>query len=319
MKKIVAVILAAGKGTRMHPFGNHYPKPGLPICNKPLIQYSIEVFRDLGIREIFIVIGHLGHELVQALGSGEALGVELRYVEQTKILGIASALGQLEPYISSPIFLVLGDIFFKAENLSSMIDMMAKSNAGAVLAVKHETDAEAIRRNFTVLQDDAGLVRRVIEKPRHVRSNIKGCGLYLFDLPVFDAVRRTPRTAMRDEYEITDTIQIMVDDGLPVFAADVVKWDVNLTSPADVLTCNLFELQHLGLDRLVGRAAQIHPGAKLHNVVVGDRATIQHPIAISNSVIFPDTVVTSKSDFDRFIVTPEIQIDCRTFSQAGRD
>lgn len=303
----------------MHPFSNFYPKPGLPICNKPLIQYSIEVFRDLGIREIFIVIGHLGHELVQALGNGEAFGVKLRYVEQTKILGIASALGQLEPYISSPIFLVLGDIFFKAENLSSMIDMMAESNAGAVLAVKHEADPEAIRRNFTVLQDDAGRVRRVIEKPRHVPSNLKGCGLYLFDLPVFDAVRRTPRTAMRDEYEITDTIQIMVDDGLPVYAADVVKWDVNLTSPTDVLTCNLFELQHLGLENLVGRAAQIHPGAKLSNVVVGDRATIQYPIAISNSVIFPDTIVTSKSDFDRFIVTPENQIDCRAFTQAGRD
>ena len=122
---------------------------------------------------------------------------------------------------------------------------------------------------------------------------------------------------MRDEYEITDTIQIMVDDGLPVFTADVVKWDVNLTSPADVLTCNLFQLQQLGLEKIVGSEAQIHPGAKLHNVVVGDRSSIQQPIAVSNSVIFPNTIVTSKSDFDRFIVTPETQIDCRTFTRTG--
>ncbi len=72
-------------------------------------------------------------------------------------------------------------------------------------------------------------------------------------MPIFDAIRRTPRTAMRDENEITDTIQIMVDDGLPVYTADVVRWDVNLTAPADVLTCNLLELRRRDLDRLMGR------------------------------------------------------------------
>ncbi|MBK6982477.1 MAG: NTP transferase domain-containing protein [Betaproteobacteria bacterium] len=298
----------------MHPFSDFYPKPGLPICNKPLIQYSIEVFRELGIREIFVVIGHLGHELAQALGNGAALGVKLRYIEQAKILGIASALGQLEPYVSSPMFVVLGDIFFQAGNLSSMVDRMDERKAGAVLAVKHETDPESIRRNFTVHEDQDGRVQRVIEKPRYVHSNVKGCGLYLFGLPVFDAIRRTPRTAMRDEYEITDTIQIMVDDGLPVFTADVVKWDVNLTAPADVLTCNLFELRRRGLDRLVGSGAVVHPGARLKNVVIGERATIEHPIAITDSVIFPDTVVTSEADFERFIVTPEVQIDCRAIA-----
>ena len=56
----------------------------------------------------------------------------------------------------------------------------------------------------------------MIEKPRYIDNDLKGCGLYLFDLPVFDAIRRTPKTAMRDEYEITAAIQIVIDDGLPV-------------------------------------------------------------------------------------------------------
>ena len=317
MKKIVAVILAAGRGTRMHPFSEHYPKPGLPVCNKPVIQYSIEVFRDLGVREIFVVIGHLGHQLARTLGDGSALGVSIRYVEQTKILGIASALGQMESYLDSPFFLLLGDIFFKAEGLDGMARMLEERAASAVLATKNEHDMEAIKRNFTVQQDAEGRVRRVIEKPRHVATHLKGCGLYLFDLPVFDAVRRTPRTAMRDEYEITDTIQIMVDDGLPVYTSEVVKWDVNLTSPADVLTCNLYELQQRGLPRLVGEGARIHPDARLENVVVGPGAEIANPIAISNSVIFPHTRVATRLDFDRFIVTPESRIDCRTFVAEG--
>lgn len=158
MEKIVAVILAAGKGTRMHPFSNHYPKPSLPICSKPLIQYSIEAFRELGIDEIFIVIGHLGHVIAQQFGDGASLGVKLHYVEQTQRLGIASALGQMEPHITSPMFVVLGDIFFKTDDLSSMIDMFNHRKAGAVLAVKNEDNPAAIRRNFTVCRDSKGRV-----------------------------------------------------------------------------------------------------------------------------------------------------------------
>lgn len=311
MGKIIAAILAAGKGTRMHPFSAHYPKPALPICNKPLLQYQIEMFRDLGIEEILIVIGHLGHEIVQTFGDGHVLGVKLRYIEQTQILGIASALGQLEPYVSSPLFLVLGDIFFKTKHLSSMKDMMTDEGASAVLAVKQEDDPRAIRRNFTVMKSPDGLVRRVIEKPRHVSTNLKGCGLYLFDLPVFDAVRRTPRTAMRDEYEITDTIQIMIDDGLPVHTAEVVEWDINLTYPSDVLACSLFELRQRGIKTLVGNDTQIHEGVTLDNCVIGDRVVIEKPIRVTNSVIFADSVVSSGYDINEFIITQDDQIDCR--------
>lgn len=313
MKDIVAVILAAGRGTRMQPFSEYYPKPGLPICNKPLMQYTIESLRDLGIREIFIVIGHLGHELALTLGRGEKYGVRLRYIEQTKLLGIAAALGQMEPHVCSPIFMVLGDIFFKTRDLSSMINMMETKKAGAILAVKHEPDPQVIRKNFTVLRQDDGRVVRVVEKPRYVDTTLKGCGLYLFDLPVFDAVRRTPRTAMRDEYEITDTIQIMIDDDIPVYADEVIELDVNLTSPSDVLLCNMYELHHTGRNTVIADTAQIHPGASLNNVVVGDDAAIRHPISISNSVIFPGTEVNISTDVDRFIFTPEHQIDCRPF------
>lgn len=309
--KLVAVLLAAGRGTRMHPFSGSYPKPTLPICNKPLLQYQIEMFRDLGIADIFIVIGHLGHEIVRRFGEGSHLGVTLHYIEQSKTLGIAAALGQLEPFVSSPMFVALGDIFFKTENLAGMVHTLEESRAGAVLAVKQEEDEDAIRRNFVVLGNPDGRVRRVIEKPRHVTTKTKGCGLYLFDLPVFDAIRRTPRTAMRDEYEITDTIQIMVDAGLPVYAADVVRWDVNLTFPRDVLTCNLFELESRGLGRLVGDRAEIHPGARLTNVVVGEGATIAKPIHVRNTVVFPDAKVTATHDVDTYIVTPEHEIDCR--------
>jgi NDP-sugar pyrophosphorylase family protein len=316
---MIAAILAAGKGTRMLPFSTRYPKPLLPICNKPLIQHQIEMVRDVGITEFLVVIGHLGYEIAQAMGDGSRLGVRIRYVEQTEMLGIANALGQLEPHVSSPILLLLGDIFFVAADLERMIRSLQQREAKAVLAVKKEESPEAIRRNFTVLVDEQGLVRRVIEKPRHPMTNIKGCGLYLFDLNVFDAIRRTPRTAMRDEYEITDTIQIMIDDGLPVVPESVIRWDLNLTTPGDVLRCNLFQLERLGLDSVVADGAKVHGRAELDRVVVGAGASIRHPIRVTNSLIFPGTDVTAEHDVDGFIITPEHQIDCRQLVATAAD
>ena len=85
--------------------------------------------------------------------------------------------------------------------------------------------------------------KKVIEKPGYLVHNIKGCGLYLFDLHIFDAIRRTPRTAMRDEYEITDSIQILIEDGFLVKQLTIVKEDVNLTVPDDLIKSNMWMLK----------------------------------------------------------------------------
>ena len=308
---MIGIILAAGKGTRMEPFSANYPKPILPVCNKPLLYYQVELMKSIGIERVIIVIGHLGHEIARCFGDGSGLGLKIEYVEQRETLGIAHALGKLEPYISSPMLLSLGDIFLVTEDVESMKEKMNSHDASAVLAVKHEEDPEAIKRNFTVQLDDEGMVKRVIEKPRHINTSIKGCGLYLFDQHVFDAIRRTPRTAMRDEYEITDTIQIIIDDGYPVMISDVVKWDMNVTYPADVLQCNLIELKRQGKEAIIGKSAEIHSKAEVHNSVIGDNVVVRHPIKITNTVVLPDTVVTATHDIDSFVVTPDEQIDCR--------
>ncbi len=311
MKKIMGVILAAGKGTRMVPFSAHYPKPILPICNKPLLQYQIEAMKGLGIEDIIIVIGHLGFEITKRLGDGKAIGVNITYIEQGETLGIAHALGKLENYIKSPFLLFLGDIFFITEDLSPMLDMLEKYTAGAVLATKIEMNKEAIKRNFAVIHDENGFVKRVIEKPRYISNNLKGCGLYLFDLHVFDAVRRTPRTAMRDEYEITEAIQILIDDGIPVLHANVINEDMNLTVATDLLKCNMFELKRLSKKEVIGKNVKFKGDVEIINSVIGDNVKIDSPLKIINSVIFPDTHVKLDGPIEKLIITPQQVIDCR--------
>jgi len=312
-ERLVGVILAAGKGTRMAPFSERFPKPLLPICNKPILEYQIEYMKNAGITDIILVIGHLGYAVARYFGDGESLGVKIRYVEQEETLGIAHAVGRLEPYIGSPFLLFLGDIFFITEELSVMIDLLLDKGASAVLAVKKEEDPEAIKRNFAVLLNEEGFVKRVIEKPRYVTNPIKGCGLYLFDLHIFDAIRRTPRTAMRDEYEITDAIQILVDDGFPVVVSHVVKKDMNVSFPHDLLLCSLEELKHRGENSVVGHGCEIHPEAVLDQAVIGHDVQITDPILVRQSLIFSNTHVEISEDLERCILTPETLIECKYF------
>ena len=163
------------------------------------------------------------------------------------------------------------------------------------------------------MMNDHGFVKRVIEKPRYVTNSLKGCGLYLFDLHIFDAIRRTPRTAMRDEYEITDAIQILVDDGFPVVVSDLVKKDMNVSYPHDLLLCSLEELKHKGQTSIVGHSCEIHPDAELDYAVIGNRVRISAPIRIHQSMIFSDTQVEMPEDLERCILTPEQLIECKYF------
>ena len=104
------------------------------------------------------------------------------------MLGIAHAVSRLEPHVDRPFFLFLGDIYFDTENLASMVTRFLDGRGiGGVLACKREPNLEAIKRNFIVLVGDDGFVHRVIEKPRHPRTDLKGCGIYLFDLAFFGA------------------------------------------------------------------------------------------------------------------------------------
>jgi glucose-1-phosphate thymidylyltransferase len=308
--RYTGVILAGGRGNRMAPFSEKLPKPLLPVCNRPLMEYQIDIMRSIGITDVVILIGHKGYEIARVLGDGARLGVKIRYVEQTRVLGIAHAVGHLENEIDHPFMLFLGDIFFATKNLREMIELFETQDGGAVLATRHEPDPSAIRKNYSLKISCEGFVTRVIEKPRHVQNTLKGVGLYLFDLTVFDAIRRTPRTAMRDEYEITDSIQVLIQDGYPVRACNCVEEDINLTTPADLLSCNLLQARRQPEQALIGQNVSIHSGARIINSVVGSNVTIPNPISISESLIFDDTRVDSAKDFRQCIVTPSFHLDC---------
>ena len=134
----------------------------------------------------------------------------------------------------------------------------------------------------------------------------------LFDLHIFDAIRRTPRTAMRNEYELTESIQILIEDGFPVDIAKVIKTDINITFPYDLLRCNLEELKAKKKDSLIDKNVSLGE-AEVTNSVIGKNVNIKGSKKISNSLIFPDTTLTVGYDIDSCIATPDGVLDCRKY------
>lgn len=305
------VILAAGRGTRMEPFSEHFPKPILPILNKPLIRHQIEFLHSLGVRRVYVVIGHLGHEIALELGRITDLDMTIHFVEQKDSLGIAHAVMQLERRIHRPFFLLLGDIYFEMDPGFDPVTAVREANATAFLAVMNEPSADAIRRNFAVHMDDSGVVHRVVEKPRFPRSHWKGCGLYWFDVSFFDAIRRTPQTAGRNEYELTDAIQIFIDDGARIIAREGITCDINLTFPYDLILANMRALMRHGQDNVISEDAIVHDGAKLSQCIVGAGARVDQPVSLRRSILFPNAILPTSEPVDRAVVTHDRLVDCR--------
>ncbi len=309
-QEIIGVALAAGKGSRMMSLQTLLPKPVLPVLDKPIVYHQLEAMARLGIRKAIIVVGHRGYEVVRQIERQPPVGIEIDYMPQESTLGIAHCVGCLESAIEGPFLLFLGDIYFHAPKLEGIIKVFRETKADAVLGAIEEEDTEAISRNYCIVTDEQGLARQVIEKPRYPRSRLKGVGIYLFTPVVFDAIRRTSRTAMRDEYEITDSIQILIDLGYDVRSCTDIIHDLNVTFPRDLLDLNLWALKHEGLDRYIAESAQIGSGAVVEESVIGAGAIVGARSVLKNSVVFAGATVPPDCRLENVIIT-ESDI-CRT-------
>ena len=302
-QEIVGVTLAAGKGSRMLSLQTLLPKPVLPVLDKPIVYHQLEAMVRLGIRKAIVVVGHRGYEVVRQIERQPPLGLEIDYVAQESNLGIAHCVGCLESAIAGPFLLFLGDIYFHAPRLDGMLTVFREHQADAVLGAITEQDTAAISRNYCIVTDEHGLARQVIEKPRFPKSRLKGVGIYLFTPVVFDAIRRTSRTAMRDEYEITDSIQILIELGYDVRTCTDIVHDLNLTYPRDLLDLNLWALKHEGLDRYIADTARIGPGAVIEHSVVGAGAVVRAGAVLKNSVVFAGATVSPERRLEDVLVT----------------
>lgn len=208
--QLMGVILAAGKGMRAYPATRYIPKVLLDIAGKTLIERNLEILvHKLGIRDIVIVIGHYGDQIVEHIGN-VFQGAKIRYVHQHQQKGIGHALLAVEHFIGESHFVaILGDELYVDSNHDALLEEIEKdASVDGVLMFRHEDDRAKISNNYTAnLQQDR--VISLIEKPKNPTTDLMGLGTSLLNKKVFDYIRNTPASALRNEVEITDVLSNM--------------------------------------------------------------------------------------------------------------
>jgi NDP-sugar pyrophosphorylase family protein len=207
-----AMLLAAGRGTRMGELTQEMPKPMLPLNGRPMIEHIVRRLREAGLRDILIVVGYRRQLIEDHFRAGFS-GVS--FVVQEVVEGTASAVKLGRDFVGNePFLLTFGDIICDASNYSGIAGELERNSAAAAIGVKYADDPW---QGAAVYADEDGAVRKMIEKPARGTSSThwNSAGLYAFRPEIFDEIARAPKSP-RGEYEITTAIEQLIEKGRPV-------------------------------------------------------------------------------------------------------
>ncbi len=239
MDKIkIGVIPAAGKGHRISPLSTLLPKSMIPIIDKPILRHIIEKLIKIGIEEIYLIVNWKKERIMEFFGDGSEYGIKIRYIEQKEQKGLGHAISLTEKYVKEPFFVVLGDDFTITDSLQNFTNAFFDKKAKAIQGVIREHDIEVIKRTgCAILGKDEKLIE-VIEKPIEPISNIRVCGLYVFDPIVFEYIKNTRKNERTGNIEITDTIELMAKDG-KAYGHFIDGLNININTKEELLLANI--------------------------------------------------------------------------------
>ena len=285
------LLLAGGLGTRLRPLTYTGNKHTLPIANKPMVLYALENLVNAGIKEVNVIIGPLKEGIVNIIGDGSAYNIKVNYIEQPEPLGLAHAVMISEPYLKDePFVMHLGDNLLKG-GILEFIKRFEETNADAVIGVAKVKDP---RQYGVVVLDERGKPKKLIEKPKEPPSNLALVGVYVFSPVIFQYVKKL-KPSWRGEYEITDAIQLMVNDGRKVEVIEVKGWWKDTGKPDDLLEANRLVLDEIQTDI----RGKVSDNARIEGrVVIGEGTVIEDNVLIrgpaiigKNCVIGPNVYV----------------------------
>jgi glucose-1-phosphate thymidylyltransferase len=211
-KKVImkGIILAGGLGSRLHPLTKITNKHLLPVFDRPMIYYPIQILVDAGITDILVVTGgQNAGDFLRLLGNGKRFGLKhINYTYQEGEGGIADALRLAEYFAEDQkICVVLGDNIIES-NIREACRKFASQERGAHILLKKVSDPE----RFGVPVFEGEKIVRIEEKPKEPKSPYAVIGIYMYDATVFDRIRKLQPSG-RGEFEITDVNNQYVEEG----------------------------------------------------------------------------------------------------------
>jgi len=293
------LILSGGEGTRLRPLTFTQAKQLVPVANKPVLFYGIEALKEAGIEEIGIVVGDTKEEIKEAVGDGSRWGIRISYIEQEAPLGLAHAVKISEGFLGrEPFVMYLGDNILKS-GIKSLVEEFQGRKLNSLILLTEVPNAQM----FGVAELDDGKVVRLVEKPKEPKSNLALVGVYMFDFHIFEAVRAI-KPSWRNELEITDAIQYLVDKGYEVHPHIVTGWWKDTGKIEDILDAN-----RLILESIEGKIeGSVDETSKINGQVIVEKDTV-----IKNSIIRGPAIIGEKCEVVDSYIGPftSIQKGCR--------
>jgi len=282
-----AVILAAGEGKRLGPFTVSEPKVMIPVANRPIVGYVVDALVKNGIREIVFVVGYKKERIMSYFEDGKEFGADISYVTQKKQLGTAHALSMAKEKIDDDFIVLPGDNVIDSVALTDLLEYKKESS---VLITESDMPSK-----YGVVEISAGMIQRIVEKPKERFSNLISTGICHFEPSIFDLLEEF---ISEGKYNITDVLQHLAERGKVRAVLTTGMW-ADAVYPWDILKVNAAALDQLEMTK----AGTIEDGVGIRGPVSIGEGTILRsgsyivgPVAIGkgcdigpNVVIMPST------------------------------
>ena len=276
------MVLAAGLGLRMRPLTLLRAKAVLPVLNRPLLQWTLELLRHHGVTDVVVNLHHLPATVRRAVGDGRTLGLRVSYSFERKILGTAGGPRKVRRFFGDePFLLVNGDVLFDFD-LSDLVRRHAASGARATLALKAHRTIEAYGG---VVTGPGGVIRALAGLPRPAPGRpLLFTGVHVLDPDLLDRLPPGRSDTVRDLYAplVAERQRLL---GVRVSGA----W-YDFGSPslylASQLSMTSSGFRGAGAARLVHPEARIHPRARVTRSVVGAGTVVGEGAVVSGSVLW---------------------------------
>ena len=309
------LILAGGFGTRLRPLTYTRAKQLIPIANKPIIFYGIESLVKAGIKELGIVVGDTAQDVKDVVGNGKHWSIDITYITQEAPLGLAHAIKISKDFLGEESFIMyLGDNILK-DGIDDFVRQFQGNKPNALILL---TEVPNPQEFGVAVIDDEGSVKKLIEKPKEPPSNLALVGVYLFDKEIFRAIEHI-KPSGRNELEITDAIQWLLDNNFKVESHIVEGWWKDTGKPDDIIEANLLVLEGIeASNRGTQVDSTIHGRVKIEEGSVIEKSVIRGPAIIGKNTKIIHSYVGPFSSIGDGVLIENSEIECSVIMEGAK-
>ncbi len=317
-----AMILAAGKGKRLHPLTLERPKPLIPVANHPLIEYNLHLLKEYGIEEVAINLHYMGDKIKEHLGNGQRFGLRIVYSEEPVLLGTGGGIKKMRDFFEEEAFLIINSDILIEIDLQSAVDFHRSRGAFATMVLRPNPDPV---RYGTIETDESGRICEFLGKVRTEKSGLDKwmfTGIHVMGPEIMEFMPDQETFCIN-----RDVYAHWIRSDKPCYGYIHKGYWRDLGTMEDYLQANIDLLDNKALKNpfadeevmdvqrgenvkvtppcLIGQGAVLKDQAEVGpQAVIGQGANVGKGTKISKSVLWPDVTIEDHARVHGMIVTP---------------